>query len=327
MRDCCLLLKDSAGREDEMILITGGGGFLGLNLAKVLVDRKEKVLLFARRPIQLPFSMEGFSDNQVMSVSGDLLDLSHLCSVVKEYGVESIIHCAHQHEGRGSLSQTFKVNLEGTTHVLEAGRIFGLRRVSFISSATVYHGANVSAYHEDSDMPTESDGMIEAAKKAGEQICLLYMKRHGLSVSILRPPRIYGPYYYSGRIPVQTMVENAVANKPADLSHVHGESKSNYVYVKDCARGISLVHLAKTLPHSIYNVGDGVSISYSDIAQVIKEVIPEAVIRLGAIRTEKDVDRPPLDVRRIKEDAGFVAEYDLRQGIRDYIDWVRNGRK
>lgn len=308
-----------------MILVTGGGGFLGFNLARHLLDAGERVLLLDNRPFEVPSFLVPFWDNQVRGVVGELLDLPHLLSIIEKHSVGSIIHAAFLAEGQGTLYQGLKVNVEGTINILEACRIFGLRRFTFISSETVYFGIKTTvAFNEDMDLPVKSDGFIQAVKKADEQVCLLYAKQYGLSVPIIRPARIYGPLYHSGRIPVQSMIESAVTGKPVDLSHIYGGSKSTYIYVKDCSKGISLVHLAGALEHNVYNLGDGTSHSYLDFAQAIKEIIPDADIRFGKTRSEKDIDSPLLDIEQIKTEMGFTPNYDLRRGVRDYIDWVRD---
>lgn len=304
-----------------MILITGGGGFLGLNVARHLVDRGEEVLLLDNRPIQVPPFLAPFWDKQAKGVVGDLLNLPQLFSLVKQNSVDSIIHTAVLTQG--NVYQVLRVNVEGTTNVLEAGRIFGLRRVTFMSSSTVYFGAKTT-FHEDMDVPVKSQGFIEATKKASEQICFLYVNEYGLSVAILRPSRIYGPLYYSGRFPIGTMIEQAVAHKTVDLSRFYGANKAYYIYVKDCARGISLVHLAKTLKHSIYNLTDTTPYSYSDFTEAIKEVIPDAEIRLGTTKSARDVDYPNTDTGRIKEELAFIPEYDLKQAVKDYIAYVKD---
>ncbi len=176
------------------------------------------------------------------------------------------------------------------------------------------------------DLPVKSINFICATKKAGEQICNLYTLQYGMSVPIVRPPKVWGPLYHSGLQPVQRMAENAVAGKPTDYSNIYGERLGNTVYIKDCARAIGLVHLAHSLKHNIYNISDALQHSPAEYAEAIREVIPEAQIKLGKTRSAKDVDDPPMSIERIKEELGFTPEYDLKRAVRDYIDWLREGK-
>ena len=122
------------------------------------------------------------------------------------------------------------------------------------------------------------------------------------------------------------MVENAVAGKPTDYSNIYGLTKSHRVYVRDCARAVALVHLAPVLKHDIYNVSDGKLTTLADFAEAIKEIIPNAQIKLGTTRSAKDVDLPPISIARLKEEFGFTPEYDLKRGVKAYIDWLRDGK-
>ena len=141
---------------------------------------------------------------------------------------------------------------------------------------------------------------------------------------MVRVARVYGPLGHETS-PIAIMVRSAIAHKPADLTHVGGEDKVNYVYAPDAAKGIALVHLAEVPKHYIYNVGE-TEHDLSEFAQVVREVIPDAKIRLGMVKQERTTVRAPLDITRIKEETGYVPNYDLRRGIRSYINWVRDGK-
>ena len=227
-----------------------------------------------------------------------------------------------------TLYQAIKVNLQGTTDVLEAARIFGLKRVTFISSIAVYmpYRGTPEVLREDNDLPVISSDWIAGTKKAGEQICQLYAEEYGLSIPVVRPPQVWGPLYWTHRSPIQDMVENAIAGKPSDFSSVDGSSKSAYIYVRDCVRAISLVHLTPSLRYGIYNISDGENHSLADFAKAVKEVIPGTQIKFGKIRSERDIEPPPMSIDRIKSDLGFAPEYNLKRAMRAYIEWLRDGK-
>ena len=313
-----------------MILITGGGGFIGLNLAWDLVNSGQHVLLVRRNSFEPPSFLSPYVGKQVAIAQGDITEPSVLYWLIKNYSVESIIHAAVLTDtGTGSnLYQAMKVNLQGTTDILEATRIFGLKRVTFLSSIAVYmpFKDQQKILHEDNDLPVTSSDWIAGSKKAGEQICQLYAKEYGLSIPIVRPPQVWGPLYWTYRSPIQGMVENAIAGKPSNFSSFDGNSKSAYVYVRDCARAISLVHLTPSLKHDIYNISDGESHSLEDFAQAIKEVITGAQIKLGEKRPPGHMELPPMSIDRIKSDLGFTPNYDLKRAVRAYIEWVRDGK-
>lgn len=84
--------------ENAVIMIAGGSGFLGYNVARSLADRGEEVLLVQRHPVHPPL-LESYWEREVRQAAGDITDLSVLLGLAKAYSVESIIHAAHATAG------------------------------------------------------------------------------------------------------------------------------------------------------------------------------------------------------------------------------------
>jgi nucleoside-diphosphate-sugar epimerase len=315
-----------------MILITGGGGFLGLNVARCLVERGEQVLLFQRHAIQPPPLLAPFWGKQVLQATGNILDLPFLLGLIKEYSIESIIHGAFdtgvlgdpKAEIRGGIHQLVQVQIEGSTNILEAARLFELRRVTFISSVDVYRGwpQDCETWSEDSFLPPVSFSPIGNTKKAVEQLCFLYAPAYDCSIVSLRVGRVYGPEVTHVLDPVKIMTENSVSGKETDLSNVPGDNRTHTVYARDVGEMTCLVHLAQSLQHSIYNVSDGDDPTMLEIAETVKEAIPEAEIRLGPEQGKSPYSGVTMD--RVKEEFGYIPR-DVRKGIRAYIDWLKDG--
>lgn len=149
-----------------MILITGGGGFIGLNTARYLVDRGQEVLLVRRHEFQLPSFLVPYANKQIRTVSGDIRELPFLYRLIRDYRIDSIIHLAMLREGLGTLYQVVKANIDGTTEILEAAHVFGLRRVTLCSSEAVYIPFKTKLpLHEDMDLPVECSSFTSVTKK------------------------------------------------------------------------------------------------------------------------------------------------------------------
>ena len=108
---------------------------------------------------------------------------------------------------------------------------------------------------------------------------------------------------------------------------------SDWTYVKDVARGIQLLHTADTLNHHIYNIGSGQATNNRQIFDAVRDVIPEArCSALAAAGVDRNpamaaagVDRnPAMDISRISADTGYEPQCDIKAGIREYIDWLRD---
>jgi UDP-glucose 4-epimerase len=312
-----------------MILITGGGGFIGLNLAKYLVDQGQQVLLVRRHAFDVPSFLAPDVGKQVFIAQGDISEPAVLYFLLKTHKVESVIHAAVVTESSAgsSLYQALKVNLQGTIDLLEAARTFELKRITFLSSVSVYNPPrpNLKTLSEDSDLSAAPGEWISGSKKAGEQICQLYVREYGMSVPIVRPPQVWGPLYWTHRSPVHTMIENAISGKPSDFSHIYGGNKTPFSYVRDCARALGLIHLAPSLKYNIYNIADSQSHSLADFAQAIKEVVPAARIKLGESRPPSLIELPPMSIERLQFETGFIPQYSLKQAVQAYIAWLKDG--
>ena len=128
----------------------------------------------------------------------------------------------------------------------------------------------------------------------------------------------------------ETLVRAAAKGVKDDLTDVNARESHDFVYVRDCARAVAMIHLAGKPKHDLYNIGSGKLHSYGDVAQVLQKTIPGVSLKLGAgefvtiTKTPYDINAC-LDISRIQEEFGYVPEYDLEKGISALAAWVRDG--
>ncbi len=121
---------------------------------------------------------------------------------------------------------------------------------------------------------------------------------------------------------LDVMVPDALQGKAVDLTRLPENSYVAPVYAKDLAKGYALVHLAESPQHFIYNISSGNMYTFSQVREIIRELIPGAEIRLGPASPGAVPYCP--NIERARQDVGFVPDYaDLKQGIRAYIDYLR----
>ena len=316
-----------------MILITGGLGFLGVNLAKLLCDGRERVLLGRNRNAETPSFLAPFVDQALRVIPLDITSLDDVSRAIGEFGVNAIVHAAVRSEkGDTPLYQAMHVNVTGAINVLEAARRAGVQRVIFISSEAVYQGMKDGGpFKEEEKLLITSDRFIPGTKKAGEILSLMYCKEYGMEVVSVRLTRMYGPLYRGVRNLAGHMVEKAAKGIPIALgNHDPGEAH-DIIYAKDAARAMMLLLKAKTLRHRIYNLGFGRLVSLAEFAGAIKKLLPEAEIHLGdgpgplvSAKTPMDINAC-VDISRIAEETGFRPEFDPYRGIEHYVRWARTG--
>ena len=319
-----------------MILITGGGGFVGVNAARCLAEKGEEVILLQRRSRGIPPLLEPYWGKQVREASGSILELPFLFGLLKAFPIDSVIHAAFDSAGvdarAGGMSQSsqrtlydvIQIGVNGTVNILELGHLFGLRRITFISSVDTYRGwpEDCPVWREDAPLPPVSFSPIGNSKKAGEQLCFLYAKAYGVSVVSLRVGRVYGPQATHNE-PIRIMVENAVAGKETSLLGIPADSRGHTVYARDAGLCICLAHLASSPAHHIYNIADGQNPTMAEIAETVRATLPGARISLGEPTGIKP-SHTGVDVSRIRSEWAF-APRSVREGIPAYAGWLRGG--
>ena len=316
-----------------MILITGGLGFLGANLARLLCDAGERVLLTSNRNVEVPSLLAPYVDKSLRITPLDITSLEHVSQAIRQFGVKAVVHAAVRSEkGNTTLYQATHVNVTGTINVLEAAHRAEIKRIIFISSEAVYQGMpDALPYKEEERLFLTADRFIPGTKKAAEILCHMYAGNCSLEVISVRLTRVYGPLYRGIRNLAGHMVEQAAKGLPISLDNQDPDEAHDILYAKDAARGIMRLLNKPALAHRIYNLGSGRLTTLKEFAAAIKTSLPEAGIHLGdgagplvSTKTPMDINNC-VDISRIRDETGFTPEFDCYRGVEHYLLWARQG--
>lgn len=311
-----------------MILITGGLGFIGLHTARRFLDVGEEVVLTQYRVRREPDFIKGEIGKRVFIERLDITSGHDVIDLVRRHKVTGVVHLAVPGLGALSAAEDYRVNMTGLLNILEAARLFDVKRVTLASSVSVYAGLSEGPFREDALLPVHSGNPTETFKKAMEILGLHYASRTGLEVAALRIGSPFGPLYHTLAAPTSRMCHAAVKGVPADFKGSRGgvpyeEDEAGAFYVKDCAAAIQLLQMADKLSHRIYNIsGDG-PIKYREFALAVKKAAPDAQINLQPGHSPRLRPNAYMDVTRIKEEMGYRPQYDLERGVAEYIGWLR----
>jgi len=315
-------------------MITGGSGFLGTYVARVLAERGDRVVVFdAAGPAPELAALTAQFERQIVYVRGQILDLSSLLRGVQQHRVERIFHAAALYDPPYSLEEpalTFQVNVNGTINVLEVARFLGLQRVVQSSSIAVYAPRQYEPIDELHPilLPSAGNplGAYGASKAAAEIVGLSYYSSNGVDFIALRNSAIYG---YGMRYPmyIKPMVENSVRKLPTRFA-TGGDMRRDYTHVKDIAQAVlkALDVPASTLTQRIFNIGSGIMHSATQVAETVRKILPEADIEIGAGLSKLEQSdmraRGMLDLTAAQQQLKYEPLYALEDGIRDYIKMV-----
>lgn len=261
-------------------LITGGTGFVGAELARILVERGEKDIVLFDIAINRA-RLEGIED-KVKIVRGDLSNWSEVLNVVKDNDIKGIYHLGSMLSLPSNANPwaSFQVNVVGTYNVLEAARLFGVERVIFTSTMGTF-GLETGEIVTDTTIqrPTIMYGI---GKLYCEGLGRFYRTRFGLDFRSIRYPSVIGPGVTTPGAAqwFPWMIEHAIQGKPYQC-FAPEDTVVPVMYFKDSARAADMVFEApkENIKMVNYNVaGVTPAISAGELAQGLKKRIPGTVV-------------------------------------------------
>jgi UDP-glucose 4-epimerase len=316
-----------------MILITGGMGFIGLHTARAFVDAGEEVVITYYRTWREPSFINEEFGKRVHVEQVDMTDREGVLALGKRHKITAVVQLGPSIQMLGPVND-LKAQLPALSNTLEASLEWGVQRMMMGSSAAIYSSFKEGPFREDQMIPLESRGNeTEAYKKASEVLGLHFGAVAGLEVIAMRIGGIWGPGYHSMRYLLSRWAHAAVNGTEPDYTtgRVSGkpyeEDAMDLCYAKDCAAGIQLLTMAPKLNHRVYNVGHGQATSNREIADMIKEVVPEMKLELKPGRSENWRKNPSLDISRISADTGYRPKYTVQGAIEEYIAWLRENEQ
>ncbi len=299
------------------VLVTGGTGFVGSFVAAHLLDHGHEVVCFDRRAEPNPVLARLL--DRLTLVQGDVLEAEEIRGVVEAHGVDGIVHAAaviSQTDGARDPRRMYRINVEGTLNVLEAARSANARLV-YVSTATLYgQHPDLPLLHE--DRAPDPVGIYDTTKLMAETLVLGYHKVFGLDTVAVRPGYVYGPFNSTGGYLLDRVLAGEAVDQPegADLP-------MDVTYVKDLAHGVVLALTARPIQHPVFNVTGGVLRRRAEVADIVRQLVPGARIRLGPGIPAAAHLRGPSDLTRARTELGYVPRYTLESGMADWLTEVR----
>ena len=264
-----------------------------------------------------------------------MLDLPRLMDVIKRHRVTHVVHAA---AFVGAVSQanpalSVQVNVMGMVNVLEAARLFDVKRVVYTSAKGVY-GPVLGEYGSPiyrpmpEDLPKNPKRIYNSAKLMGEHVGLFYQANMGLDVVVLRFASTYGPGKTArhGKMGVMARSWRIRRTEYRFISPRAGTRRHDFIYNKDSARGIYLATIAEQPKSRVYNIGTGVGVTLNDFAHVIRKHLPQARIEIGPGLNFLGMPYPAsgiYDISRARTELGYAPQFDLERGIADYLESLK----
>lgn len=304
------------------VLITGGTGFIGAYVARRLVAAGERVVTLDPLPSNVIAGVLAPDElAQVRMVAGDVASLRDVALAVREHDVDRVIHLASLlHPAADDNPElAVRVNVQGQLTVLEAARLFGLRKLVWASSVVVFGGRSSHPQRVlPNDAPHHPVSVYGASKSFDEFLADHYIRRWGVDALGLRLTLVYGP----GRVRGASAFVNDLLIKPAlgePTSVPFGDDVVDWQYVEDVADlFVKCVDLPK-LPTSVFNTSFDLR-SIREAGAYVASLIPSAQIEYqpGEFGIAWE-----LDDLALQREIGFAPRFPMERGARAVIDHAR----
>ena len=303
------------------VLITGGAGFIGSNLAHALIARGERVRVLDDLSTGLLANLEGLGDG-LEFVRGDIRDRATVDAAMD--GVDRVLHQAALPSVIRSVedpASSHDVNINGLFNVLEAARATGVRRLVFAASSSAYGETPVLPKVE--DMAPQPLSPYGVAKLLGEYYCAVWHHVYGLECVALRYFNVFGPRQspdsdYAAVIPL--FIKLIRAGKSPTI-HGDGLQTRDFCYIDNVVEANLKALEAPAAPGKVYNVACGERYSLLDLVAAINNSLGTDVPAIHGPPRAGDIRDSLADIGAARRDLGYNASVEFAEGLSRTIAW------
>lgn len=314
------------------LLVTGGAGFIGSHLTKKLLEENHVVCCVDNfndyyDPSIKHDNVKPFLDDKNYKLyECDIQDSDALKKIFAEENFESVIHLAARAGVRPSIVEPdlySRVNVIGTTNLLDLSKDRGVKQFVFGSSSSVY-GINSKVPFSEDDLVDKPISPYAATKIAGEMLCHVYHHLYGLRVTSLRFFTVYGP----GQRPEMAIHKfgQKILNGETIPFFGDGLSRRDYTYVDDIVAGI-VASIYKNYEYEVFNLGNSNTIALNELVALLEDSLGKKAILEKLDNQPGDVPITYSNITKAKEKLGFAPMTDIKDGIRQFSDWLINKNK
>ncbi len=315
----------------EIVLVTGGAGFIGSNIIAKLLNQNNKVVCLDNYSTGKPENIESFRDHpSFQMIEGDIRNIEDCRKAVD--GVAIVLHQA----ALGSVPRSIKdpittndVNVGGFLNMLVAARDAGVKRLVYAASSSTYGDSEVMPKVEDKIGKPLSPYAI--TKYVDELYADVFGKLYGMELIGLRYFNVFGPRQdpdgaYAAVIPkfVSTLIahESPVVNGDGSFSR-------DFTYVANVVQANELAATVETpeAVNTVYNVACGQRTSLNELIDHLKKLLSQFDSSIADIRVEYgperqgDVPHSLASVEKARKLLGYHPEFEVGDGLKEAIQW------
>jgi UDP-glucose 4-epimerase len=303
------------------ILVTGGAGFIGSNVADRFVALGHDVAVFDN----LSSGFREFVHPKAKLYVGDLADATAVESAVADFRPDVVDHHAAQIDVRKSVDDPVfdaRVNILGTLGLLQSCLAHGVKKFVYASTGGALYGEGRQLPAPE-EHPVNPESPYGASKHTVEHYLYIWRLLHGLDYTVLRYPNVYGPRQNPhGEAGVNAIfIGLMLAGQPPKIFG-DGSAVRDYLFVDDVVEANVLALSGGS--GEMVNIGTGVGTSVNDIVRELKSITGFAGEPIHLPARPGEVQRIYLDASRAKRVLGWTPKVTFRQGLEKTVEWSRS---
>jgi UDP-glucose 4-epimerase len=312
------------GRSPVKIVVTGGAGFIGANLCRLLAaSGRDEVVALDDLSTGYRQNLAGVAN--VRLVEGSILESRTLIDVVR--GAHSVVHLAARPSVPRSLTDplaSHEANATGTLRVLEAARQHDVGHVVVASSSSVYGANPVLPKHE--GLVAQPRSPYAVSKLAAESYALAYAHSFGSSVLALRFFNVFGPLQAAGHAYAAVIPSFVSAALRGEALRVYGDGTQSrdFTFVGSVVGVLAEAAINQTSSETPVNLALGTRTSLLEVIEILGDILERTLAVEHVEPRAGDVAHSQADQTRFRALFPNAKAVSLVEGLAATVDWFRS---
>lgn len=316
----------------KKVLVTGGAGFIGSNVAEFLLARGDDVVIVDEindyydvsiKESNLRLLQESYpEEGRVKIYRGDICDEDLMERIFETEQPKWVCHMAARAGVRPSIQDPFVYihsNIKGTTQLMELSHKYGVENFVFASSSSVYGGSKSTFFSEEENVDNPVSPYA-ASKKACELLAYTYHHLYKLNISGLRFFTVYGPRGRPDMAPFKFI--DRVSRGVEMQQFGDGSSSRDYTYISDIVDGVVRA-IDRRHKYEVFNLGKGEGTSLKEFIDLVQKHVGKKAIIKVLPDQPGDVPYTCADVAKAYQYLGYKSTISFEEGIRRTAEWYK----
>lgn len=293
----------------NLVLVTGGAGFIGSHLSLALLEKGYKVRVLDN----LIYGQREWVPTNAEFIEGDICDVDTCRRAMAN--VTGVFHCAAMSRSAPSsdnIDECTRTNVLGTQNILMAARDAGVKKIIYSGSSTYY--GNQPPPHHEYETPANLFNFYALSKRVGEQYCLMFDEIFNLPCVVLRYFNVYGPR--QPQVGAYALVLGIFLQRwlQGEVLEIHGKGsqRRDFIHVKDVVIA-NIQAFESEVRREVFNIGSGTNISIKELADMIstnQRYLP---------RRPVDAEITLADIERAKNLLKWQPSISIRKGVDELL--------